>query len=113
MNAESGERERLAGAFIGGVAVLGASRRMIAYYDKTNREEHAALTRAIAAVVERVTAVEVRLGECMAAVEGKLDLLIAQQQKPYSPARRGAGTSAAAQVSGQLDVENIKVEPAW
>ena len=38
--------------------------------------------RAIAAVGERVTAVEVRLGERMAAVEGKLDLLIAQQQKP-------------------------------
>ena len=29
----------VAGAFIGGVAVLGASRRMIAHYGKTNREE--------------------------------------------------------------------------
>ena len=94
----------VAGAFIGGVAVLGASWRMIAYYDKTNREEHAALMRAIAVVGERVTdvevrlgeriaavevklgeriaAVEVKLGERMAGVEGKLDLLIAQQQKP-------------------------------
>lgn len=83
----------VAGAFIGGVAVLGASWRMIACYDKTNREEHAALMRAIAAVGERVTDVEVRLGERiagvevklgerMAGVEGKLDLLIAQQQKP-------------------------------
>ena len=82
-----------AGAFIGGVAVLGASWRMIAHYDKTNREEHAALMRALAAVGERVTDVEVRLGERMAAVEGKLgermaavegklDLLIAQQQRP-------------------------------
>ena len=58
------------------------SLRMIAHCDKTNREEHAALMRAIAALGERVTPVEVRLGERMAAVAGKLDLLIAQQQKP-------------------------------
>ena len=74
----------VAGAFIGGVAVLGASWRMIAHYDKTNREEHAALLRAISAVGERVTAVEVRLGERMAAVEGKLDLLIAQRASQKS-----------------------------
>ena len=58
-----------AGAFIGGVAVLGAFWWMFAHYDKTNRQEHAALMEAIRG-----------LGERMATVEGKLDLLIAQRK---------------------------------
>ena len=60
-------------AFGGGMAALFAAWRMIAHYEKTNREEHAAL-------MNRITGVEVRLGERIAAVEAKLDTLIALQK---------------------------------
>ena len=66
-------------AFGGGVAALFAAWRMVAHYDKTNREEHAALLAAIQSLGERVATVEVRLGERIAAVEGKLDVLIGLQ----------------------------------
>ena len=67
-------------AFGGGMAALFAAWRMVAYYDRTNREEHAALLKAIQAVEarlgERITAVETRI----ATVEGKLDILIGMQR---------------------------------
>lgn len=67
-------------AFGGGVALFFAVWRMVAFYDgraerrfqtfdKTNREEHAALLKAISG-----------LGERISAVEGKLDMLIALQK---------------------------------
>ena len=49
----------------------GKAERRFVEFDRTNREEHAALLKAIAG-----------LGERIAAVEGKLDILIAQ--KPSS-----------------------------
>ena len=58
-------------AFGGGMAALFAAWRMVAYYDKANRAEHAALMQAIAA-----------LGERIATVEGKLDVLIARDKQP-------------------------------
>ena len=67
-------------AFGGGMAALFAAWRMVAYYDKTNREEHAALLKAIQAVDTRVSGVETRLGERIAAIEGKLDVLIGMQR---------------------------------
>ena len=78
-------------AFGGGMAALFAAWRMMAHYekrtadridafdsrfdafDKANREEHAAL-------LDAIKAVEVRLGERIAAVEGKLDVLIADRR---------------------------------
>lgn len=67
-------------AFGGGMAALFAAWRMVAHYesrmldrfaafDKTNRAEHAALMDAIRA-----------LGERIAAVEGKLDVLISDRR---------------------------------
>ena len=77
-------------AFGGGMAALFAAWRMVAYYDKTNREEHAALLKAIqtvetrlgeriASVDTRIASVETRLGERIATIEGKLDVLIGRQ----------------------------------
>lgn len=94
----------LVGAFVGGVTVLAACWRMLAHYDRMNRQEHVALMEAIRSVAERTAVVETKveavegrmaaletrmtgledrmtaLETRMAAVEGKLDFLIAQQQ---------------------------------
>ena len=93
----------ITGAFVGGVAVLAACQRMLAHYDKMNRQEHVALMDALRGLAERMAAVETRITAVeermtsmegrmkavedrmaavegrMAAVEGKLDFLIAQQ----------------------------------
>ena len=93
----------ITGAFVGGVAVLAACQRMLAHYDKMNRQEHVALMDALRGLAERLAVVETRMTAVeermtsmetrmqaledrmtametrMASVEGKLDLLIAQQ----------------------------------
>ena len=77
-------------AFGGGMAALFAAWRMVAHYesrmldrfaafDKTNREEHAALLQAIQAVETRLNERIGGLGERIASVEGKLDVLIGMQ----------------------------------
>ena len=68
----------ITGVFVGGVAVLAACQRMLAHYDKMNRQEHVALMDAIRGLTERMAVVEGK----MEAVVGKLDFLIAQQASP-------------------------------
>ena len=73
------------------MAALFAAWRMVAHYesrmldrftafDKTNREEHAALLKAIQAVETRLEERIAGLGERIAGVEGKLDVLIGMQR---------------------------------
>lgn len=59
-------------AFGGGIAALFAAWRMVAYYEKTNREEHAALMNAITALSGRIGSVETKLTERIGVVETKL-----------------------------------------
>ena len=61
----------LVGAFVGGVAVLAACWRMLAHYDRMNRQEHVALMEAIRGVAERTAVVETK----MEAVEGRMTAL--------------------------------------
>ena len=65
----------ITGAFVGGVAVLAACQRMLAHYDKMNRQEHVALMDAIRGLAERMAVVETRMTaveERMTSMEGRM-----------------------------------------